>query len=442
MNFEAQFSLDELFFSKTDFRGIIQSGNSVFVRVSEFSEEELLYKPHSIIRHPDMPRAVFKLLWSFLMTDKPIVAYVKNKSKSGRFYWVLAMAFPMQDGYLSIRLKPSSPFFDKIKDLYSKMLEIEAANDQSMEASTQYLLKVLNNLGYPSYEAFMMEALVKELNSRDSALSTIEPTNKNRTHKNKDFSEIVAASKICTESVRSGFEVTNQLYENLDRLKNHNTEISATCKMACFTTTNLTISSAKAGEAGKPLSVVSSNLDKLTQDISINAQNLEKTLHSFHEAVKEMNFTFAALRFQIEMMNQLILEKMNTSGSQSFIINIALLCQLVNKGFESVERTALILNKSTRSLLRACKDLKKTTAGMNIINITGRIEMARISDTSLTLNSILEEMEKLTEAFKKSLRSLEVDCDKGISSSLKIEEITQHISTKLKILENIQAQEI
>ncbi|MGZ3772855.1 MAG: PAS domain-containing protein, partial [Bdellovibrio sp.] len=123
MSSEAEFGLHELFFSKTDFRGIIQSGNTVFIRVSEYSSEELIQKPHNIIRHSDTPRAVFKLLWDYLKGNKPIVAYVKNRSKAGRYYWVLAMAFPMQDGYLSIRLKPSSSFFDKVKTLYAEMLK-------------------------------------------------------------------------------------------------------------------------------------------------------------------------------------------------------------------------------------------------------------------------------------------------------------------------------
>jgi aerotaxis receptor len=59
---ESHFEIDELFFSRTDTRGIILSGNGVFQRVSKFSWNELINKPHKIIRHPDMPKAVFFLL--------------------------------------------------------------------------------------------------------------------------------------------------------------------------------------------------------------------------------------------------------------------------------------------------------------------------------------------------------------------------------------------
>jgi aerotaxis receptor len=83
---ESPFHISELFFSKTDKRGVIKSGNNVFVRVSEFDEVDLLEKPHNIIRHPDMPRTVFKLLWDTIQGGNPIGAYVKNKSKSGAYY--------------------------------------------------------------------------------------------------------------------------------------------------------------------------------------------------------------------------------------------------------------------------------------------------------------------------------------------------------------------
>ena len=63
---EQPFEIDELFFSATDRKGIITSGNSVFVRVSDYSREELVGRAHNLVRHPDMPRAVFQILWDYL----------------------------------------------------------------------------------------------------------------------------------------------------------------------------------------------------------------------------------------------------------------------------------------------------------------------------------------------------------------------------------------
>ena len=77
------FKVSEAFFSTTDTRGVIQAGNRVFSRISGYTEAELIGKPHNIIRHPDVPRAVFKLLWDTLEAGQPICAYVKNMAKDG-----------------------------------------------------------------------------------------------------------------------------------------------------------------------------------------------------------------------------------------------------------------------------------------------------------------------------------------------------------------------
>lgn len=155
------FPVTDLFFSITDKKGIIRSGNETFVRISGYSRDELLGRPHNIIRHPDMPRAVFKLLWDYIQSDKPISAFVKNRAKDGRYYWVLATVLPMSDGYLSVRMKPSGRHFAGIAGLYAKMLEAEATGD--MAAAGQVLHQSLQQQGYESYDEFMAASLREEL---------------------------------------------------------------------------------------------------------------------------------------------------------------------------------------------------------------------------------------------------------------------------------------
>jgi len=81
---EISFAIEELFYSRTDQSGIILSGNSVFQRVSIYGWNELSGRPHKIVRHPDMPRAVFFLLWDTIKKGQPVGAYVKNRAKDGR----------------------------------------------------------------------------------------------------------------------------------------------------------------------------------------------------------------------------------------------------------------------------------------------------------------------------------------------------------------------
>ena len=183
VNAPSDFDVSELFFSTTDAKGLIVSGNEVFVRVSGWSHDELLGAPHNIIRHPDMPRVVFQLLWRYLAEARPIAAYVKNMAKDGRYYWVLATVVPISGGYLSVRLKPTSDLFATVESLYAELLaaecEVEAAGGkpaQAMAASAALLQRRLGDLGFATYDEFMRVALPAEIRSRQAVVGTRRAT--------------------------------------------------------------------------------------------------------------------------------------------------------------------------------------------------------------------------------------------------------------------------
>ena len=154
---------DDFIVSKTDLKGIITYGNRIFIEISGYSEQELLGSPHSILRHPDMPRAVFKLLWDTIQANREICAYVKNLAKDGSFYWVFANITPSLDsrgnliGYYSVRRKPRPEAVQTISGLYRAMLEAErkAGDGQAgMKASAALLHQTLDQKGL-SYEEFV-----------------------------------------------------------------------------------------------------------------------------------------------------------------------------------------------------------------------------------------------------------------------------------------------
>lgn len=145
--------------SKTDLTGRIIYGNEIFIEFSGYSEEELLGSQHNIVRHPDMPRVVFKLLWDYLAEDKEIFAFVKNMSKDGGFYWVFTHVAPIIDknkqkiGYTSVRRMPNPKAIPIVTDVYKTMLEAEkqAGAKNAMAASGAVLGKLLEEKGI-SYE--------------------------------------------------------------------------------------------------------------------------------------------------------------------------------------------------------------------------------------------------------------------------------------------------
>jgi aerotaxis receptor len=146
VNAESTFDFNEMFFSTTDLRGVIRYGNDVFVRVSNYPREKLIAAPHSLIRHPDMPRAVFKVLWDTIQAGQPIAAYVKNLAANGHYYWVMAFVFPLSDGYLSIRVKPSSGLFQAVQGIYAQTLAVE--KEKGMDESLGFLVQQILGAGF------------------------------------------------------------------------------------------------------------------------------------------------------------------------------------------------------------------------------------------------------------------------------------------------------
>ncbi len=148
---ESVFQDDDFLVSKTDTKGLITYVNPSFIATAGYTEQELLGQPHHIVRHPDMPRVIFKLLWEEITNEREIFAYVKNIGKDGGFYWVYANVTASLDskgniiGYYSVRRKPNPKALDIIKPLYEKLVSLESGGD--MIASQEYLTKVLKEKG-------------------------------------------------------------------------------------------------------------------------------------------------------------------------------------------------------------------------------------------------------------------------------------------------------
>jgi PAS domain S-box-containing protein len=153
----------ELIVSKTDPKGVLTYVNHVFCRMAAAHEEDLLGRPHSVIRHPDMPRAVFKLLWDTIGARHEIFAYVKNLAFDGSHYWVFAHVTPSGragqpiTGYHSSRRAPAREAVAAVEPLYRELREIERSNASSrdgLEASVAALEARLRDRGL-TYEEFI-----------------------------------------------------------------------------------------------------------------------------------------------------------------------------------------------------------------------------------------------------------------------------------------------
>lgn len=162
---ERTFGEDEMIVTKTDTKGILTYANNVFLRVSALSEADAIGKPHSLIRHPDMPRAVFKLLWESLEARQELFAYVVNLAADGAHYWVLAHVTPSLDargrvvGYHSSRRRPERAAVTAAQELYGRLRAEErrhSGSREALEASWSMLQSLLRQQGR-TYDEFVWD---------------------------------------------------------------------------------------------------------------------------------------------------------------------------------------------------------------------------------------------------------------------------------------------
>jgi PAS domain S-box-containing protein len=133
---------DEIIVSKTDLKGVLTYANDVFLRISAYSENEVLGKPHNLIRHPDMPRCVFQVLWDTIKGGNEIFAYVVNLAGDGAHYWVLAHVTPSFGasgqiiGYHSTRRSPNRAAMEAIRPFYGQLVAEERRHARPADALT------------------------------------------------------------------------------------------------------------------------------------------------------------------------------------------------------------------------------------------------------------------------------------------------------------------
>ncbi len=123
---EIQLESGSILISSTNKKGIITFANKTFYEIAGYTKEELVGKPHSIIRHPDMPKTAFADLWQVISAGDLWIGIVKNRTKDGNYYWVKAMVYPCYDnfeitGYISVRIKPSKKEIEKATEAYKKL---------------------------------------------------------------------------------------------------------------------------------------------------------------------------------------------------------------------------------------------------------------------------------------------------------------------------------
>ena len=161
---ERRLGEDDFIVSKTDTSGRITYANRIFMEIAGYPESELLGVQHNIIRHPDMPRGVFRFLWDTLKAGEEFSGFVKNLCADGGYYWVFANVTPDYDlngklvGYYSVRRKPPQSAINTLTPIYQEMLAIERQSSakDAPSKSIAYLVDVVKQSGAKDYASLVM----------------------------------------------------------------------------------------------------------------------------------------------------------------------------------------------------------------------------------------------------------------------------------------------
>lgn len=376
INAQVPFAVDDLFFSRTDKKGLILFGNAVFQQISQYSWSELSRKPHNIIRHPDMPRAVFWLLWQTIAKGEPIGAYVKNRAKDGHYYWVFAVVTPIRGGYLSVRIKPTGPLLPIIEQEYATLLAVEKTQNKSPAQSAQMLLERLSELGFRDYTAFMASALAQEVKARNDTLG--------RQSASVGLVELLKEASLLLEQAES--IVTDHAAHR-------------------YVPVNLRVHAAKLGEAGVTIGVIAMNYDRLATEFKTMVVDFMAAAKRLFSAVGKALFLVATAELQEEASELLRVQSDTDAAVPSHEIELLDEQSLSYEDYASKALASMI--SVAEHFEQSCQELKNLAAALGTTRIMGKVEVARLErEEGGGLNDLLDDLQVYQREMTDGIQSM------------------------------------
>ena len=381
---EVPFGDHELFFSRTDPHGIIEHGNTVFQRVSGYGWDELVGRPHKIIRHPHTPRAVFRLLWRESGAGRPIGAYVLNLAKNGDHYWVFAIVTPIEGGFLSVRLKPGSEIAGVVAETYRDIAGLEARRELEVDAALEELNGRLTGLGYVDYADFMASALHTELMARDGRMG-----------------------RPADESALSLL----RLRESAAALLRRAEAITAEYDRNAFLPANFRILAAHLGPASAAMGAVAANYGFIARELNRCVEQFRTSARALHAVIQEGVFLACVARVQREMCDAFRREATGAENAADITALDGLQSAYDARAFAAMHG----IGAQVEAFRHDCVEMKRLAAGLEITRLIGKRETATLA-TAEALDSVLGELGEFQKAVAADLRQIEI-LNGGISAA-------------------------
>lgn len=357
------FALNDVFFSRTDSRGVIESGNIIFHKVSAYEYPELVGKPHKIIRHPDMPKGVFFLAWETLKSGNPVGAYVLNRAQDGSVYWVFAIMMPNEEGYLSVRLKPSCGLIDDIKPIYSKLRLAEINEGVEPEDSGRAVEDGIKELGFDSYQDFMAQAISRELEARAKGLG---------------------------KRPLKSIEALNIITDRIGQIESHGTKVSELFSRTEQIPYNMRLQAGRLEGSDGPISVISENHRQMSQTLTASVGDFRSAAALGSGPVQGSVFGMGTTLLIQEVIAQLSGE--TGMRDEDKIDDMTALRNL--EGIYTRQARGAVSDVSLRvqQFARMCKDMRRMLSGLEMTRIMCKIERSKANGDTEGLDEIVNRL--------------------------------------------------
>lgn len=362
INESRRFDPRSFFYSRTDKRGVIRSGNPFFFDVSGYEASALLGAPHKVVRHPDMPRGFFHLVWDRLQAGEPIVGCVKNLAQDGRYYWVVATISPVDDGYLSVRIGAEGALLEQTQAIYARMLKAEAGG-MTPAQSADLMLSELAAAGFPALKDYMIALLVDHMSDDQKADAKLDEMLRLR-----DFMRGV------TESRRALLDTLKTLY---------------------LIPTNMRILASRLEPSGGPVSAISDSYKRAAAELMARLNGTGGPVAAAGgddglDLVSEALFGVVIAEMLEKAVRQFSREP--TLPGIEPAEESRTLSALVRALQEDAMTLTGTMMQGVQHIIKEAENIKRLMAGLDQIRILGEVESGRLRNSDGGLASIMAQL--------------------------------------------------
>ena len=360
---DSRLRIEDLIFSRTDDRGVIQSGNDAFQQVSLYSWDRLVGAPHKIIRHGDMPKGVFYMLWETIKAGEPMGAYVQNLAEDGTSYWVFSTVLPLEDGYISLRLKPSGKYFTQIIPVYETVRAAERAGQLTPQQSAEKIVEAVRSLGFADYPEFMSFALRDEAWSRDGLL-----------HRSRG-------------AIRDNLA---EMFRDIREMEQRAIKVEETFRKTHQIPYNMRLQAGRLEGSDGPISVISSNHRQMTQSLEENLERFTTDSSVGADAIR-----MALFRTSVAILLEEVAQAYETESDHGHWDKARQLTELRGLALRYRDQSVLevrTLSDRVRRFGQQCRDMRRMMSGLELTRIMCKIERSKFDGDHAGLDEIVNRL--------------------------------------------------